>query len=249
MIIGIRTLSIYIVVIMLIIFAILLITFCSYIGSLEGSRYPSDKLEIIQVGNKRLYVRYELKVPFSILERGRLVLCVEEGWAGALPCEPLRLFLVLPSKVIEIDDLNKLCGRVKIETPRDALAFVRLKTSPRTYHILSFASKGYIEAEIVSRDQIDTNFVFGDKIAVETLKKYRGYLGIVNKEKLAQLGIKPPFCSKVKHGYEIQRMLLVKDFMTNKQQILRVVEFVGRDGRYIRKESYPLGSPKFRAYP
>jgi len=224
-------------------------TFCSYVGSLESIRYLSNKLKIIQVGNERLYVRYELKVPFSIREGGRLVLCVEREWAGALEVEPLRLFLILPSKVIEIDDLNKLCGRVKIETPRDALAFVRLMTSPRTYCVLSFTARGYIEAEIVSRVQIDTDFVFGDKIAVETLKKHGGYLGIVNKEKLAQLGIKPPSCSKVKHGYEIRRTLLVKDLMTNKQQILKVVEFVGRDGRYIRKESHPLDSPKFRTYP
>ncbi len=239
--------------------ALLLVARYSCAGSSKGSGASTDKSksrqthEVIDVGNRRYYVRYELKAPFT-LTQGRLCICVKPEWQGSVPIESYeRLYLILPSKppkVIEIDGLNKLRGYVKIETPQAALAFARLRTSPKTLH----AFENCWEVEIVSRDQIDQDFFFGDEWRTEYMRKHgeSGIDGIFSKrEKVASFGISPAQCRKTSKGFEIQRRLVVRD--RGGVQMIKVVETVGTDGSCRRKESNAINVPKnselYRVFP
>jgi hypothetical protein len=178
-----------------------------------------EKNKFIQFNGEEFYIDFKLNVPFKVLKGGQFIICDKLG--APLPVEPFQdLFLVFPPfKVVEkklnkhiswitiqpyqfikIDNLNKLHNLVEIKTCEEALSFVRLKTSPRTYYLFD----DYWEVEVITRDQIDTKFTFGDKLMAQIFSKSggSGRLGIVgSKSKLKELGIEPTKVRRVKEGF------------------------------------------------
>jgi len=90
---------------------------------------PKQVAPEIEVGVIRL------QVPFTILEGGTLVIG-EDPRIGGFPKKLGEVLqLVLPSETVRIDTIAQLRGRVEISSPEEALAFCRLITSPRTFHL------------------------------------------------------------------------------------------------------------------
>lgn len=179
----------------------------------------------------------------AVLAIGTKPFSLEEplGW----PIEPdQRLYIVLRNQIIIINDLAQLRGHVTIETPQEALAFCRLITSPRTYHLWR-TTQGKYEAEIVSNDQIDRDFVFGDEALGEALSNAgSGHCGIVSsRQKLDELGIGPAEVRTTPEGYEIRRRLLVEDLDTRARYMAKVVEVVRQDGSYVRTGTHVYDLP------
>lgn len=177
-----------------------------------------------------------LNTPFTMLDKGTLVLGTLSNEGIGDPIEAfLHLFIVYPNSALEITHLEQLKGKVKINSPRDALAFVRLKTSPVTWYF--WEGKGAME--VVSRDQIDSSFFFGDNETYEWLKRLNdsGWYGIVNtKSMLSALKIEQAKVKLAKNGFEIHRTLLTQGKEWGDNYLQDVTEFVGRNGSYsVRK--------------
>ncbi len=61
-------------------------------------------------------------------------------------------------------------------------------------------------------------------------------MGIVNRQKLRELGIEVTQASEIPEGYEVCRTLLLGDYDTGKLRMVGVIEVVGPDGSYQRKQ-------------
>ncbi len=195
--------------------------------------------------NNNLFITFYLKAPFLV--KGKLVIAAKDA------VEPLeateRLYLLFGSKMTNIVNLNQLRGKVEINTPKEALAFVRLKTSPKTFYTFKPPECWEWELEVISPDLVDEDFVFGDKRKAEALKKcHSGYYGITPKSRLAEFGIGTAKVRETKQGYEIERVIIVKDFKKKLVRVFKVIEFVERDGYYIRKRKIPIDTPAIRSY-
>jgi hypothetical protein len=176
---------------------------------------------------------YTLTVPFRILNQGKLVVDRDHN-GGGFPLEAFeRLYLESPKKSERIDDMANLKGKVIIQTPDQALAFVRLMTSPRTY--LTWHTYGVNnsngEQEAVIRGQVTEAFCFGDKKMSKDLRNTEsGYLGIIsNTFKMRLAGIRKAKVRVVKQGFEVRRTL-----KGHEGKLLAVKETIGFDGSYSR---------------
>jgi len=189
------------------------------------------------------YVTGPLDVPFEIRYKGALAIGSRPQPLGEYSQGPVKdpscLYLVLPSEIIIVSDLAQLPGRVTIRTPEEALSFCRLLTSPKTLDLWA-TPRGRWEAEIVSHDQIDSDFVFGDTGLREGLKVLgSGMEGIVStRKRLNELGIGPPECRAHADGYKISRRLMVWEVGAEGLHMEKVVEVVGQDGSYVRAGSH-----------
>lgn len=198
---------------------------------------------------------YQLEVPFTISKGGTLIVG-PEGEAGGMPrmsLSPIErwevLDLVLPNETIQIETLDQLYGRVQIRSRREALAFCRLGTSPKTYYLLLNKATMISELEIVSNDEVDSDFMFGDEHYAKGCRvsdKLSGYRGIVSsRKKLDEMGITPTEVHKTAEGYEVRRTLMVDNHNTGRKHMERVVEVVGYDGSYARTESHMSDLPVY----
>lgn len=185
-----------------------------------------------------------LSVPFELLFHERLVLGYAKDGGCGFPKEAfLHLFYVTFNHSEEIKDLNQLKGKVKIDSPEDALAFVRLKTSPITWYLWGRKSA----MEVVSMDQVDLKFCFGDE------NEYRcrinsncsGMYGVVkDKSDLDSMKIKRAEVKATKTGFEIHRTLLTEGEKWCDNYIYEVTEFVGSNGSYSVREGKLRKAPK-----
>ena len=185
-----------------------------------------------------------LDVPFSVLDGGVLALAPRRGH----PVEAFeRLSLVLPNgKMARVDRLSRLRGWVEIDTPEQALAFCRLKTSPATYFPWD-DDNGKCELEIVAKEQVTTAFCFGDERWTQALRgsRYSGHYGVLaSKADFARLGIEPAEARATSDGYEVRRALLAEDLKTDELRMAKVVESVGHDGSYARKKEDVTDTPQ-----
>lgn len=188
-----------------------------------------------------------LEVPFEILDGGALVMALDRRTPASIIVGVRALYLVLPNEVVRLDSLAQLRGRVEIGSAQQALAFCRLLTSPRTYDLWWPARKRR-ELEILSADQVDSELLFGEYWSSGYLDYLRreaaGYRGIVSsRQKLEEMGIGPTHVRTIAEGYEIRRALMVWDFDMNRKQMEKVVEVVGHDGSYVRRESHAQDLP------
>lgn len=187
-----------------------------------------------------------IKVPFEITNGGILAIAnsVDAPPGAGYPIEAHQAMILLypdKEKAFEFTSLKELRGKVSIRTAEEALAFCRLTTSPKTWYL--FDEEGL---EVVSREQIDVGFCFGDERECEFLRKNAtsGYLGVVDSdETMIKLGIKTAIVVKKKTGYEIKRTLLLGDPITSDYFLLDVTELVGEDGSYIREPGQKRWAP------
>jgi hypothetical protein len=191
-----------------------------------------------------------LRVPFRIVGGSSLVMAVPNGVVLGDPVEAFMRLMILPpgnARATQLLVMGDLRGRVRIRTPKEALAFCRLLTSPATYCYLDCPG-----VEVASKDQVDLDLMFGDK---EQLSFYRrmkpdGIMGIVNsRSDLAALGIKPASARKTATGFEVRRTLLVEESpFSYKLWFLDVIEAVGKDGSYRRVVTNKRRAPPMGKY-
>jgi len=138
----------------------------------------------------------------------------------------------MPNHVIQIRNLNELRGNVKIDTCQKALSFVRLRTSPRTFH--AFISSGRLpELEVISRREVNSTYLYGDRIYLSSaMHAPSGYAGIVSDEHARCLRLQPALCVRTDHGYRIERTMFSEHRQSREASFNRVFERVGYDGRY-----------------
>lgn len=178
------------------------------------------------------FMRPNLPVPFEVLGGGELVLSERSGELFSYPVETcLHLFLVTPQIRQEITRLEQLKGQVRISTSNEALSFVRLKTSPATWYLW----EGMGAMEVVSVDQINPSFCFGDENECNSLRdgRYPGMYGVVkSRSDLVALKIKPTEVKVTKNGFEIHRTLITQVKRWGDSYLQEVTESVGYDGSY-----------------
>ena len=211
-----------------------------------GNGRPEPPRRVQRLGPKPSSILSEqLKVPFEIPNGGTLVLGVPEGVVPGNPLEAFqRLFVVYESGALLVDDLAVLSGRVKIQTPAEALAFCRLKTSPVTYYL--WGKGRVLSLEVVSRDQVNTGFCFGDKDKCASLKRLpSGYYGVVDSAAdLRQHGIAAPSARATSEGFVVERTLLEGDPFELECDVVETRELVTRDGGYKLLSASKRPAPK-----
>lgn len=185
-----------------------------------------------------------LSVPFRVLGKAQLVIGLPRDVVGGLPHEAYqKLIIVFPgeAKAIEVCSLGDLRRRVSIQTTSGALAYCRLLTSPATWHLWDK------EVEVVSRDQVDAGFCFGDRVLCSFLRRtHSGYLGIVDsKATLAKLQVRAAHVQASAAGFSVRRTLLVQcSGKTDPYCLQDIAESVGKDGAYRRRVLRKRNVPK-----
>lgn len=199
--------------------------------------------------DRRFYPAEEsLTFQFAI-PNGSLILGYTEPFTD--PAIP-RLAYKEGSRETLLYSLKDLAGRVRLDSDRSALSFVRLRTSPVTFHM--FEDDSHLrEMEVMNASRITPDFVFGDTDKAKSLKTYHsGHAGVVNAGIAAQLGLPAAKVRRVKEGFEIQRLLVQRKILQTKTRpgyeemyvVNTVIERVGTDGSYKVLRRTPFQPPK-----
>lgn len=165
---------------------------------------------------------------------------VVEHYGEELPSSR-RLVLRKPNgKTLPIRSLSDLRGYVKISSGEEALNYVRLLTSPRTFRCFNHT------VEVVAKKWVNVDYMFGDRNSLEYHKKHneRGIDGILNSAKCKILKVNPPRIEKTHQGFVITRVILERDefipplgskikyVQSNKVMGYQITELVGTEGQY-----------------
>lgn len=151
----------------------------------------------------------------------------------------LRLYFVgQRNRISEVKGLNDLSGKVNICSQREALQFVRLRSSPSTCYLF----KDILWFEIMPFSAIDSCVLYGiDDIHVKIAKELGrdGILGMVREELAKQL---PPIIityDETRKVYKISRNIVTLSYRAGKSgEVFRMTEQVNDSGNYkiLRKE-------------
>ena len=191
-------------------------------------------------------IRLRMEVPFAV-RTGRLAVCIKHG--SIPPWEAVYLISSTPPHMpsylrggywarclFEVKTLDALRGYVQIETPAQALAYVRLLTSPRTFGCFP-RSQPRLELEVVSRDTVTPAFMFGDRRELELVREGgNGSWGVLDRSWAKRYGGLLATCTPAKDGFLVKRTFLVEEWNEGYQELHhleRVEEWVGQDGRYL----------------
>lgn len=170
--------------------------------------------------------------PWKLETLDRVFLGSKEG------ISPRRLLAKRGSLTLEVTSLNDLRGKVRVETCAEALAFVRLQTSPTTYWAFPEPA-----GEIMPFDAVRKSGLYGDEALAKWLRELRqeGPYGFVEPATMRRLGIPRTSCVPSENGwFTISRTLAPMD---PKSPLVRVREQVASDGDYRRTalEKKPRG--------
>jgi hypothetical protein len=122
-------------------------------------------------------------------------------------------------------------GYVEITTPEEALAFVRLATSPMLNHVLR-RTPGPREGEVVPQTAVSPEMVFQNVEWLNNMKQAPdGMYGIVSEVTAKWLGYESPTVTETGAGFEVSR-LIIQDWHAGGNLLKRTREWVGRDGEY-----------------
>jgi len=151
---------------------------------------------------------------------------------GALGETRIGLVLRSPEGERLIGRLSDLNGDVVIDTPRKALEFVRLNTSPVTQELLS----SDVGIEIIPKSALDSDFVYGVTLILPGLRASRdGVWGLLSDRTFEEYGLTRPSVRKVRDYYVVERTVLQQDF-SFQMVPKRAVEEVGVTGNYMLTE-------------
>jgi hypothetical protein len=160
--------------------------------------------------------------------------------------DPEGVFLADGESALYVDDLNRLKGRVQITSPEQALAFVRLLTSPRTWHAMA-AAKGGGSVEVISAPRLSQGFFFGDRRPLTTgytSPFTSGMGGIFGATDARRFRLQPARVQTTPAGFEIRRTLYRDEQVKGSERLLDVVEEVSGHGRYARRVLRVRKAPK-----
>ena len=165
------------------------------------------------------------------MNQGRLALG-QTGIPG-FPAEAKeRLYLLDAVHSIEVNDLNKLRGYVRIRSCRSALSFVRLRTSPKTFHAFAH-QQGQWEIEVLSPSDITNHLVYGDRrLAVSLANAPYGYSGVFPRYLIRKLAIQRARCSRSGKGFAVRRTLISKNRNDKRMSLVDILGSVSENGNY-----------------
>ena len=141
-----------------------------------------------------------------------------------------------PLRIAKLSDLE---GHIRINTATQALDFVRLFTSPRTY-----TARTPFEVELVRKDwvrdfKMDMGYSIWLRVLAETGSEYGGAEGVVGDRTALKLNLRRPLVRVDKDGFLIRRTLALKDVnytsrhgLVTRVIMSEVMERVGREGAY-----------------
>ena len=201
-----------------------------------------------QSGRRQLDRR--LRVPFSIRD-GQIGLCYTEGPGGVAGYPPTEaMFYCVPTTekqfvwcLFEIDHLNKLRGHISINTCKQALAFVRLRTSRETSTNFFSTYHDSFQIEVVERERVTPELTFGNQEEFQLLSTLpNGSDAVVDRKLVKRYKIPIATCRAVQGGFLIKRTLLIENRSSSGESILNllaITEWVGKDGQYVIKKQQP----------
>jgi hypothetical protein len=155
----------------------------------------------------------------------------------ALPSEAgQRIAVSYGEQTQLVRELNQLRGLLRIDSGEAALRFVRLRTSPATWHMWP---DGPSEVEIVAASRAPNlpNYGlsgFGSWIVKHWRKSSSGLHGILSHEVCRAIGFGPPSVHRESGGFTIERWTYAERGRRWTQSIQKVREHVGEDGEYRR---------------
>jgi hypothetical protein len=178
-----------------------------------------------------------LETPF-VLKSGKLWIGIRyrDGDPHVRP-DPVGLFLVEGDSALYVNDLNRLRGHVRVSSPDEALAFVRLLTSPRTWRAMVRA-RGGGAVEVISEAHVSGGFFFGDPrplLPSRVGPLASGLVGILSPRDAQRMKLLPASVRTTTGGYEIRRTLYRDEMTPGTERLLDVVEEVTPDGGFARR--------------
>ena len=140
-----------------------------------------------------------------------------------------------------IHTLMDLEGHVRIRDAGAALAYVRLRTAPSTFHVY----RDSLWAEVLRFGDVTPDILFGLNdldVRVWLRSRYDGGGGIVSDETYQDLRVRPPIVSALPQGgYRIKRAVVVQEFGKGRKPTPQwVVEDVTSRGSYKVVKHLPL---------
>jgi hypothetical protein len=132
--------------------------------------------------------------------------------------------------------LRQLKGLVRITDGDAALRFIRLRTSPTTWHMWHDATA---EVEIVAASRAPSLPTFGLRAVGQASAGHwdrhsSGMDGILSDEVCRAVGFGPPKVRRAAGGFTIERWIFAESGSPFHRSIQKVREFVGKDGEYQR---------------
>ncbi|MBV6457653.1 MAG: hypothetical protein HONBIEJF_00770 [Fimbriimonadaceae bacterium] len=201
-------------------------------------------IELLSVlfGHQRKVVLVEdrhLQVPFNVRGGGHFAIGGIEYLNGSLVHFPNSLYFRYGHKRKAINSMKNLIGNVELTTSSEALAFVRLRTSPKTFG--SFANGGRGLIELIPRSQITKALVYGDGKMASLLWKWpSGWFGVIDDKDFAR------FCAaRATHEargkvFLVSRTVMSYDFVKESGLVFRIQEVVYPDGEIYMSKCVPI---------
>jgi hypothetical protein len=186
-----------------------------------------------------VYVTFRLSPGFAVRKGAAIVIGWEDGNVGD-PVEAFEhLYLEKQGRYKRIDHLSDVRDQVVIGTAESALSFARLVTSPRTFHLFPWSGEGDAEdkarwaLEVVLRDQVDRDLVYGDGSRASHLRDVPdGYFGVLSRETAEKCGISGAAVTEVGGGFQVDRYVIIRGEGHKAVVLGRVKEKVGKGGEY-----------------
>jgi hypothetical protein len=163
----------------------------------------------------------------------------------------VRLYLLRESGAILVERIGDLKGEVQIESPKAALSFVRLFTSPRTHYlfmppkITPLLSKPIPrqegrKLEVIPRERLDVGFFIGDNKKLEAYRDTPAD-GITNSSLFQRYYLPPAVAVALGTGFQVHRVLAVQ-YKLKYEPLFLIQEWVGTDGSYVLERAVPFGN-------
>lgn len=178
----------------------------------------------------------ELTIPFQLVS-GTLVLLPEHDGDPVVE----RLCLVTAGTTLRIVSLQLLAGHVRIRGPSEALAYVRLPTSPVTRDAMRTGRAG--ESDVLRYDEITSELLYGRNSLVTLVRKGTAlkWPGILTAVEAVSMGYRPPSVTDTP-PYVVRRTLLIQA-SDGRRRFARVTERVTSHGAYERVYAQRFDAP------
>lgn len=164
----------------------------------------------------------------------RLQLALELPASYPLP-QHMRLILNRAGNSIVVQSIGDFDGCALLTNEKQALSFVRIRTSPKFVNVLDSSI-----VEIVPTSRVDGDFVFGDDRLASYLRRASdGTFGVVSDETMKQFGISAATVTSKDGGYQIRRAICTIEENASPQFYI-VTESVSVQGHYEVMDKEPL---------
>jgi hypothetical protein len=158
------------------------------------------------------------------------------------PAKETELIVVMhDGRLLVPRDLNQLQGLVRITDGEAALRFVRLRTSPATWHTWP---AGVREMEIIAAPELQSQPDFGlRELRYPAPGVPSGYLGILPEAAYRAGQFTAPKVEEVEAGFRITRLIYRQTFSARTATVQQIQEVVTEEGEYRRSVLKQMAPP------